>query len=53
MTYYELRRVELLSPRKRKPRRCDVLRWLEREAQENTRVARMVRAAKRLERAMA
>jgi hypothetical protein len=49
MSHYEIRRRELLGSRKRRPRRCDVLRQLREDARRATARARMVAAANRLE----
>lgn len=52
MSYYHARRAEILGSRKRRPRRCDVLRWLEIKASQLARVRHMRRAANRLSRAL-
>jgi predicted secreted protein len=53
MSYYELRRYELLGDRQRKPRRCDVERWAAQERSRTRRRARMVAAANRIWRVFA
>lgn len=49
MTYFQKRRAEILGPRKRKPRRCDLARMEAKRAEDKMRLARMTRAALRLE----
>ncbi len=52
MSHYERRRAEILGGRKRKPRRCDLARIEAKRAVEQTRAARMKRAALRLQAAL-
>lgn len=51
MTYFQRRRAEILGPRKRRPRRCDLRRQEERRVAQRMALLSQQRAARRLVRA--
>ena len=51
MTYFQRRRAEILGPRKRRVRTCDVRRWEDQRVAHRMALLNQLRALRRLERA--